>query len=171
MKDAFGEIIAIVIVVLGLFIVPMVYVGQKQDAILQSFVYYQTVQFVENVEKNGYLSQTMYDDFSRQLASCEVLFDIKMEHKHDVIEPVFNDDGSAVTGTDVYTSAKYEEDILDDLYANDGVYRFRKGDYFTVTVTNSSKTAGQQINKIVNQVSSKYAVYVVFGGAIRSENY
>lgn len=171
MREPFGEIVTIFVVIIGLFVLPLMYAGQKQDAVLQSFVYYQTVRFVEDVGKNGYITQTMYDDFNRQLASADVVFEIKMEHVHDVIEPVFSSDGTSVVSTSTYTSAKYEDDILHTLYSDKedgGVYKFRQGDYFTVTVLNSSKTIGQQLSRIITDTSSKYAVYVTFGGVVRN---
>lgn len=174
MEEPFGKIVTIIIVIGGLFILPLLYIGQKQDSVVQSYVYNETVRFVEDVEKNGYLSQTMYDDFNRRLANTDVIYDVRMEHVHEVVEPVFSADGTAVVGTDVYESARYEDDILDTLYSDvvdGGIYKFSEGDYFTVTVYNKSKLTGQKMNKLINQVSSKYAVYATFGGVIRNENY
>lgn len=171
MKEFFSDSIAIVIVLVGLFVLPMVFLAERQDTITQSLVYTKTVNFVQEVQEQGYISQEMYNDFTRELDNTGLIFNIEMEHVHDVISPVFSDDGEAVIATTSFDSSRYEGEILDKLYSENGVYYLEQGDYFTVTVSNRSRTLNQNFLKIFSQASTKYSVIATYGGRIRNEKY
>lgn len=94
-----------------------------------------------------------------------------MTHTHDVVYPEFNENGNAIKGTKTIASTRYEDDILDELYDSKGVYYLEKGDKFSVTVKNTTRTMGQKLNSIFTGSSTKYAIVATYGGVIRNENY
>ena len=159
MKEFFSDSIAIVIVLVG------------QDTITQSLVYTKTVNFVQEVQEQGYISQEMYNNFTRELDNTGLIFNIEMEHVHDVVSPVFSDDGTAVVATTTFDSSRYENEILEKLYSENGAYYLEQGDYFTVTVSNRSRTLNQNFLKIFSQASTKYSILATYGGRIRNEKY
>ncbi len=171
MKDAFGAVIAIIITIVSLFMIPMQYFADKQDMITQSYVYATVCDFVSDVQLNGYISQDAYNKFSKKLSDTDSRYQISMTHTHDVVYPMFNENGNAIKGTKTIASNKYEDDILDDLYDNKGVYYLEKGDKFSVTVKNTTRTMGQKLNSIFTGSSTKYAIIATYGGVIRNENY
>lgn len=116
-------------------------------------------------------SQDAYNKFSKKLSDTDSRYQISMTHTHDVVYPEFNENGNAIKGTKTIASTKYEDDILDELYDSKGIYYLEKGDKFSVTVKNTTRTMGQKLNSIFTGSSTKYAIVATYGGVIRNENY
>lgn len=171
MREAFGTIIAIVLVVLAMFLTPMMNNANKEDQITQDLVYTEVADFVQQVQLNGFISQDMYNEFTKKLSDTNLLYTVEMTHAHDVVMPVFNEAGDAVTGTKVVKSTVYEDDILDGVFDKDGIYYFETGDHFSLTVKNKNRSLAQRLNTLITGSSIKYSVVATYGATIRNENY
>lgn len=171
MKEPFGTILSVILVIIGLFLIPLQYFANKQDAISQAYVYSLVTDFVEEVQLNGYISQDQYNKFTKSLSNTAVMYTIEMTHAHDVVSPTFNEDGDAVTGTKTVPYVTYEDEILEKLFDKDGMYYFEKGDHFTLSVRNKTRTMGQKINTLITNSSVKYTLVATYGATIRNEKY
>lgn len=171
MREAFGTVIAIILVIAAMFLNPMQNNANKEDQITQDFVYAEVADFVQQVQLNGYISQDQYNDFTKKLGDTNMLYTIEMTHSHDVVMPVFNEAGDAVVGTKVVRSTTYEDEILESVFNTDGIYYFEVGDQFTLTVKNKNRSLAQRLNALLNGSSTKYSVVATYGATIRNENY
>ena len=178
--EAFSKFIAIILVAIALFVVPVVHMGEQKDAITQSYVSERVTAFVEDVKKQGRITQGMYDKFLADLDDTNVVYDISMTHTHTEVSPTFTKDGS-VEEVKEYDMCYYTEEILDGIYSHEadtnagevnGEYRLSKGDYFTMTVTNKHSTLATKIRSRVFETEfPKTSIYVIYGGRIQDENY
>ena len=183
--EAFSKFIAVVILVIFVFLVPLMNVGEKSDTVTQSYVNSLTTDFVENVRKQGRITQDMYNKFIENLSSTGNTYDIEFVHTHTVVNPEYNDDGTITTTT--YDDHYYTEEImsilfggLDAEYEEEylkagkvlGEYRMYKGDYFTVTVKNRNFTLATRLRNVVfrNRFPAE-TIVVTYGGEIEDENY
>ena len=171
MKEFFGSVIAIIVVAVALFIVPVKGETARTDNVVSAYVYTITNDFVDNVELNGYISLDTYNEFQSKLASTGNSYIVTMVHGHDIYTPKFNTAGSAITGITTISSATYEDEILEELYDKSGIYYFEKDDHFSITVKNKNRTISQKINRLLTGASVKYSIVATAGGTIRNENY
>lgn len=178
-----GKIVAIIVAVISCIIAPLLFFTQQNDNVVQTVVYSRTVDFVEDIREQGKLTQEMYNMFIRDLDATGMLYDIKIEHEHKTVVPVFNEDGS-VKGTKDITEMTYEDDILkqvftdvehtsgDSIIMEAGVYEFTKGDTITVTVISRENTTSAKIyGSLLNNSGISEKIYATYGGVIRDENY
>jgi Zn finger protein HypA/HybF involved in hydrogenase expression len=108
----FEHIVDIIAALILLFLFPLLFFGQKQDALTQSYVKSEVTEFVDDVRGKGYISKDMYDHFNYELSESGVVYDISMEHKHLNCEPeyrfrtvdeIIDDQNGSYTGTNEYT--------------------------------------------------------------------
>lgn len=120
MSDIVNHFLDAAIAILIIFLVPLIYFGQKQDALVQTLVYTETNSLVSEIRSNGYLTRDRYDLFLENLSDTGLLYDISMEHRHEVHEPeyrlrtaqeVIDEQNSTYTGSNVYTYRPVTTDI------------------------------------------------------------
>ena len=169
--DALSKVFAVIVTIIAIFIVPVVNLANSHDDIVQPTVYSATTEFVEDVREQGKLTQDMYISFVQKLDDTGLLYDIEMVHSHDTAVPEFDDAGKTV-GVKEVENLIYTDEILKSVYETNGIYKFNKGDYFSVKVTNKEATLGQQMRRTVFRMSDSGARIVAqHGGVIRDENY
>lgn len=171
MPITFDKIVAIIIVLIGMFLLPIMYGSAHQDAITQAYVYTTVTEFVQEVQLSGYISQDQYNRLMEDLGNTNLMYDISLTHSHDVISPEFNESGDAVVGTSTVQHTVYEDEILSAIFDTDGIYKFEAGDYFSITVRNRTRTYSQKMNQLFLHTSPKYAIIATYGGTIRNEKY
>lgn len=171
--NSFDKIVALMIAILLLFIAPILYLAQKQDAITQSYVMSETVAFVDAIKNNGYLTDDMYNLFIRKLDDTNNLYEVKIEHAHQVINPLYKEEsGEFLNDVSINYKTTYEDTILKEIYEGSGIYTFDQGDYISVKIVNRSKTFAAKLQQIIyaREIPS-IQIYVTYGGMIRDENY
>ncbi len=111
MQDALDHLTDILIGLAILFLVPLIYIGLKQDDLIRSVVSEQTAQIVDETQSHGYLSKDMYEQFQQSLSKTGQLYDIKLEHKEKILEPeyrfrtieeILEEQNKSFTGSNVY---------------------------------------------------------------------
>ncbi len=111
MTQAFEHIIDIISAIIIIFIFPLLYFGQKQDALIQTLVSIDTSSFMEEIRGKGYLTADMYDSFMGGLAKTGLLYDVDMKLKQEINEPeyrlrtldeVIDEQNNNFTGPNVY---------------------------------------------------------------------
>ncbi len=132
MENIFEKLVDILIAVVILFIFPILYFGQKQDTITQLVVTEKTSDFVDTVRTKGFVTQSMYDTYLKELDTTNVVYDIHLEHKELELEPeyrfktleeVIDDQNSSWNGNNVYTYIPVTTEIptVIDPINNDGL--------------------------------------------------
>lgn len=171
--DSFGKVVGIFIGIVLMFLFPILYYAQKQDAITQTYVLTETSYFVDNVKNSGYISQSMYQRFIKKLDATNNLYTIEIEHAHLVINPVYNESTNVfMNDFKEHTYVTYTDTILDQIYGTNKIYKFNQGDYLTVKVYNKTKTYATKLQEMLfSRRMPVEQIYVVYGGAIRDENY
>lgn len=184
MPDSFSKIIAIIVLAIAVFLTPAIWFGNQLDTVTQTYAYNATTEFVDNVCKQGRITQDMYNDLCKKLGNTGVKCSIKMTHTHTTTVPIF-DSNHIATGSNEYDMCTYEDEILRQLYtrasltsneaaAGDvvGEYHLLKDDYFSVTIENANPSLGAKIRSFVFDESlDNLSIFCVYGGTVRDENY
>lgn len=171
--DSFGKIIVFFILAMLLFLVPSYYFALKQDMIVQNYVNKETTDFVNTIKNTGQITKNTYNLFIKKLDVTNNVYDIKMTHQHEIVNPLEgdepldnNDDTENKIFEEYYNT--YEDDILKELFEGSGVYKLSKDDYITVTVRNRSRTLASRIQNSLG-IHGDSVIYVTYGGVIRDE--
>lgn len=99
------------------------------------------------------------------------VYDIKIEHQHQIIEPAFEiENTDSVSGIYEQYYSTYQNDIISELYEGSGTYHFSKDDYISVTVQNKNKTLATKLQQAFLQHEiPNVQIFVTYGGNIRDE--
>lgn len=174
--ESFGRVIELLLAVVLLFLVPLNYMAQKQDAICQTYVTNEVTYLVDSVRNLGYLTDQMYQVFLKKLDSSNQLYDVELIHYKKMTEIIPEENDIIWNECNYYCT--YTDEILSDLYPQsnrDDVvnrYIFNQGDYFTIKVSNKNKTfATRLLESFIHRQLPQTQIMVVYGGAIRDEAY
>jgi len=105
-------IIDIVIAVIILFLFPVLYFGQKQDALTRTVISTKTKEIVDEVRSKGYITREMYEGYLEELSDTGLLYHISMKQRQLMNEPeyrlrtpeeVIEEQNTAYTGSNIYT--------------------------------------------------------------------
>ncbi len=127
MRNYFEQIVDIVLTIAIIFLVPLIYFGQKSDIIIQTLASESTISFGNEIRSKGYLSKDMYDNFLMDLSNTGLLYEVDLEQRHTVYEPeyrmrtadeIIEEQDKAYTGSNIYTYRPVRTEIP---YVNDPV--------------------------------------------------
>lgn len=168
-----STIVSVLLVLILMVIVPIYNLFDRQDALIQNFVEFQTEQLTSTIRSSGKITKPIYEEYVHHLDSTGYLFEITFEHDKKVVLPKYSEDGKTFLNsyTSYYESVTTEE-IIEALYSS-GEYSFDFGDYIVVkavsrNTTNSSNMFNLFIGKgggIVDHIS------YTDGGLIWNETY
>lgn len=154
MENAFGKIVAILILVTMLFIIPIRYGIEKSEALEEMYVSTKTVELVDSVRNTGFITRNMYEQYLQSIGRMNRTYEINMEHimyeepPDGWISEV--DDGEKVFLKTYVGDAEMENKI----YSVDA-YTFKIEDYFKIQVYD--KNGGRMVS--------------YYGGYIKNEAY
>lgn len=170
--EAFGKVMAVLFSVFILFLAPLLYMAQKQDAITQNYVLTETVRLADAVKNNGYLTSEMYETYLRKLHSTNNVYEISLSQARHIVAPKVDEaTQELMEGVEDHYINTYTDAILEELDQN-GVYYFGQGDYISMKVHNKNKTFGVRVMEaLLMREISPTQIYVTYGGVIRDENY
>lgn len=179
MLDVAEKVLCCIVVIFGLFILPVVWFSSINDGVIQTVVYEETNSFVDEVCTHGYISQSSYQRFVNNLNATNLLYNIEITVGHSYTVPDYEyqtkDDGTTslvIVGTKQSDEFVYTEDILRELFETDGIYKMSKGDSISVHVTNKVDTTGQRVNQTILRIHDSGAkIFAVAGGVIRDADY
>lgn len=171
--NSFSKIIALLIAVLLLFLVPIFYFAQKQDAVIQNYVMTETASFMDTIRNNGYVTKEMYNSFLKKLDATNLLYKIQMERVHPMVNPVYEEQtGTFMNDVTTHYQKSYSEDMRKEIYEGKGIYQFQQGDYISVKIVNRTKTYATRLQQMLYaHEMPTIQIYVTYGGIIRDENY
>lgn len=172
--EAPGKVIAIILMILVLFLAPLAYFTQRQDTLMQNYVYSITKKFVNEIQQTGKITKEAYDDFILELDASGNVYDVQLIHSHKTITPKYQYttvDNVITDDVTEYFSETYTDAILSSIYEEiDETYYLTKGDYITIKVTNKNKTLGTKLLQITSMHSIDTAqLMAVYGGEIQDE--
>lgn len=165
-----SKIIAIILSVILMFIVPIMYMAQKQDVISQSYVSNETTVFIDNIKNSGYISMEMYMDYIHKIDATNNLYSIEMVHANKIVEPLYDENtGTFLEDYYIYYVNTYQDKILETLDQGKD-YKFNQGDYISITVVNQTKTIATRLMELFysSDVPDEQ-ILVTYGGMIRDE--
>ena len=87
--NSYNKIVDIIIAIIVLFIAPILFFSQKEDALSQTVVQTETKNFVNEVRSNGYLTWDQYQQFLSKLSQTGLTYDVGLEHKLHLLEPEY----------------------------------------------------------------------------------
>lgn len=127
MSDQFRQFFDIIIVILLMFLIPTYYHIMITDSDIGIYVTHEVNIFGDQICKDGYLSQEMYESLLTKLSNTNILYDIEMVHEHDVYYPTDVGDASLQTFT------TYTTDIRNMLFPipYQSLTNYDKGDYIS----------------------------------------
>lgn len=165
-----SKIIAIILSVVLMFIVPMLYMAQKQDVITQSYVSNKTTEFIDSIKNSGYISMEMYMDYIHKIDATNNLYNIEIVHAKKVVEPLYDDNtGEFLEDNYIYYVNTYQDKILETL--DQGVdYKLSQGDFISIIVVNRTKTIATRLMELFYSSDiPEEQIFVTYGGMIRDE--
>lgn len=146
MEDTTVSIIGIMVAAIIMFLVPLILIADRADDISQLVVQTATAEFVDEVIKNGKITNNQYQNFISRLVSSGNAYEIDMEVK------ILDENTSKIGGNNTYYSifTSQIEDIIGTSALNvdnnsDGKIILKQGDEISVTVRNNGKTFSQSL--------------------------
>jgi hypothetical protein len=168
--NSFSKIIAFLLAAIIMFIGPLLYMAQKQDAITLAYVSNETGKFVDSIKNTGFLSRSVYMDYIRKIDITNHLYDIEITHSHKIVEPVYDEaTGMFLNDFDTYYINTYEDEIFEAFDRAEDYY-FSHGDFVSVTVVNRTKTMATKLMELIYRYDvPDEQILVTYGGMIRDE--
>ena len=155
MEETTVSIIGIFIAAVIMYIVPLSLVADRSDDIAQLLVQTATAEFVDDVVKQGKITDDMYQDFCLEIATSGNAYDIDIELK--ILDENTAQRGENNTYYSIFTS-QIEELIgisgNNTINNREGKLILKQGDTISVTVRNSSKTLSQSIKSFYYNINS-----------------
>ena len=188
MGDILEKIFAVILVVILMFFFPLLDAFERMDDLSYMTVYSATVKFVDAVRTTGHITPNMYSEFTQKLNSTGNKYAIEMVHRKSVYYPK-NDTGVIGSGhesirldeeynTDqiLYKLGYYDYDnttgtFIEKSPTGDEKYlEFTVGDYFYVSVQNTSATPATVIKRVIygNNVTD-LTIMVPYGGMVQND--
>lgn len=182
--ETIGKFVAVILLTIFIFVVPTFLHAENSDAVSQQAVQAFTVDFVENVKKQGKITQSMYNEFENELGTTGHTYSVEFTHVHTYVTPVYDAGSDEVKGTVSNEDHYYSADIKNALFVKnvseeekkagqkDGEYHMKKGDYLTVQIANTDQTLADFFRNVFFGKSGKTSsINVTYGGTITDENY
>lgn len=168
--NSFSKIISILIAVVLMFVAPLLYYSQKQDAITQAVIEKETTEFINTIRNNGYVTRDMYKRFIEKIDKTGNLYNIEICHAHRKTVPNYDESTNTVLdGYYSYNLNTYQDEIFES-FDKDEDYLFNQGDFISVTVTNRNKTMATRIMEaIYSRALQTEQIIFTYGGMIRDE--
>ncbi len=166
MYNIVGKIALIIIAMYVLIINPLVNILQEQDDAVATFVYSETVKYLEMVTNKGQVSTGGLNGFVQTINKSGNIYDIELTHYKFVKN---SGDGSGLAGSSYSTHSHSE--IIDNLN-NQGYYNMDKDDYFEIQVVNKNKTLATKMQEFAFKFPMRTEkIFVHYGGVVKNAPY
>lgn len=111
MEDHLQTIIGIILSVFLFFVFPVYMAYEKKDDVSYALALKYSQEFVESVQKTGYLSKEMYESYKTKLRVTGNSYDIKLTHRYQKTEPIVD-----------YFEKDVTKDIVNKIYSTSREY-------------------------------------------------
>lgn len=181
MKDTISMIIATILLVTVLVLFPLYNYFERQDDMNYNIVLKATTNFIDEVIQNGYIDQSLYDNYTNRLINTGYSYNIDLE----VHRKVLTLDPDSTVSNPKYMEQyeiKYNKDIFenetgsttisgvlaDTLSLKNGSFFLNEGDCVYVRVKNKNTTMAGAILNILTPNAPKEKINISYGGKIKN---
>lgn len=159
MNDIFGKAVSILIAAVVFFLLPVLYIAEREGTVAQLYLMTETAYFVDSVCNTGVLTEQMYRKYEQEVLKSGGFYEIKMMYVRSMIYGV---------SSEKKESRYYTNDILEEL-EREGEYLFPKDTFFKVELYQLKPRIGERILELVSGVVYQIKPVVFYGGTIKFE--
>lgn len=164
MGDAYGKVIAILLASVLMFLIPVLYISERQETAAQSYVLTETAYLVDSVRNTGVLTEGMYREYEKRLCALEHLYEIQLMH---AAYPIYENGGRFETKQERH----YSEEIKETLRET-GCYYFLMDEFFRIEVKDRRGSMGERLlNGFLKEDIASEKIIAFYGGTIKYEAY
>ena len=158
MEDTPTSIIGIIVAAVLMFLVPLVLLSDRNDDIAQLVAQNATASFVDEVLKNGVITNENYQRFLNRLNSSGKTYEVDIEVKilDKNASQKYTEESQEIGQNEYYSI--YTSQIEDKLSNTDGgadKIVLKEDDIIFVTARNTSKTLSQSIKNIYYKIKGE----------------
>lgn len=161
--ESLDRLAAFLMIVVLLFVVPTVYQYQRQDEIYYQLILQETQKAADLVCELGYVNEPVLATLRSVLGTSGANYRVTLTHMKKHYEEAEESEELAV-----YYIGSYNREIYAEIAAN-GKYSMDLGDFFYISVENTSPTPFEQIKALFGLKARSYTVVTKSGGMIRAE--
>lgn len=139
-EDPIGSVFALLILIFGISILPMILIQNNVDAQSRSAAEALVQDFADNARSTGYITKEGYDKFKSDLVATGYSYHVEMLHRSKIVVP----NGKDASGNYLYTTAynAYNFNDILDIMEVSGRYSMKDGDFFQIKLTTTGDTKG-----------------------------
>lgn len=156
MSDTFITIIAVMIVAVTLFVIPVMATANQNDNITQTAVQTIVSEFVNTSAKEGKITINNYDNFIQKLFATGNSYDVEIEVQ--ILDDNPGRKGVKAIGENIYYS-EFTNSIVEKI-EQDNVYLLKQGDYIKAKVKNTNVTFGTQVKNFIYSILGKDTIAI-----------
>ena len=163
MEDTFVTIIGVITASIIMFIGPLILISDRSDDVSQLLAQTATAEFVNEVIKEGKITNDSYQRFISSLQSSGNTYDVDIEVKilDETTSKIVTDEDPTKIGNNTYYSI-FTSQIEDKIgissqnitYNRTGQLILKQGDLIFVTTKNSSQTLSQVLKSFYSDSTS-----------------
>lgn len=161
MSDTFITIIAVMIVTVTLFVIPVMATANQNDNITQTAVQTIVSEFVNTSAKEGKITINNYDNFIQKLFATGNSYDVEIEVQ--ILDDNPGRKGVKAIGENIYYS-EFTNSIVEKI-EQDNVYLLKQGDYVKAKVKNTNVTFGTQVKNFIYSILGKDTIAIEASGS------
>ncbi len=175
MKDNLSIVVTMIIFVVLIVIFPLYNYFERQDDMSYNLALKATIDFVDEVLENGYLTQEMYEAYTNELSNTGNIYDIQLEAHKKVLTSEggttdnYNEQYKIDYNKDILESSGEIIDMADANIVKNNAYYLKEGDQFYVKMKNSNTTMAGAIFNTIVPTASKDRINVNYGGYVKNQ--
>ncbi|PGT83232.1 hypothetical protein [Bacillus sp. AFS040349] len=184
MVDAISKTVAFLLAIVLLFLVPLSFNFEREDELASLTAQNAVTKFVDSVRNKGYISPTMYNQFTQELQKIGYTYDIEITHEKKTYFPVYTDPSDPNSFTGEYMTDYqnyYSAQILPILFPDNTLpidddsrlYKLTTGDFFKVEVKNTNRTNSTILRDFLTggNTGNPVVIHIPYGGMVHNEDY
>ena len=161
--NALDRLFALLLIVILLFVVPTYYRYQRQEDINYQLVLLETQKTADLICELGYIEDNSLSKLYAVLGATGTDYKVTLTH----MQKRFTEEETQAE-TKYYYVGSYDHEIYEKI-RKDGKYGMDLGDFFYISVENTSKTPFQQLKAVLGFQENGQAIVARSGGLIRAE--
>lgn len=160
---ALDRLFALILIVVLLFVVPTYYRYQRQEDINYQLILLETQKTADLICELGYVEDNSLSKLYAVLGATGTNYQVTLIHMKKQFIGNQADDG-----THYYYEGNYNYEIFEKIRM-EGKYGMDLGDFFYISVENTSKTPFQQLKSVFGIHETGSSIITRSGGLIRAE--
>ena len=146
MSDSLITIVAIFLAAILMFVFPLAAISEMNDQETLALVQSYTTDFVNEIRREGKITQDNYDAYIQRLYATGNSYDVNFDLQIADANPGKKTENKYVGDTTYY--GVYTTQVEQELERS-SVYRLKEGDHISVSVKNTNTTISQMIKNVL----------------------